>query len=167
MAGIDKTYVKSWEEWNSIMEWVRSHDAEVDSDHTKLSEYLPVYYELDDNCDVVEGSERDFTKDEVEDMLQYAPEVAFWSTGWAVDYWLIRNCNLPVIVNRLHEQYGDDFERIKNLSEADLRKELDTLNAYLHKELDTFSLLDDPSDYDNYEDAKRHADNIGGYVGIE
>lgn len=162
MAAIDKTYVKSWEEWNSIMEWVRSHDTEVDSDHTKLSEYLPVYYELDDDCILVDDSERDFTKEEVEEMLQHTSEVAFWNTDWNVDYWLIHNCDLPIIVNRLHEQYGDDeFERIKSLSETDWRKELDTIEAHWREELDVsdthYYVIKNErciSDYDNYENAK-------------
>lgn len=149
MAAIDKTYVRSWEEWNSIMEWVRAHDTEVDPNHTMLSEYLPFYYELDDDCDIVEGSERDFTKEEVEGKLQRVydkniaygdtaeeakehTEIYFWNTPWEVDYFLIRHCDLPVIVNRLHEQYGnDEYYRIKNMSEKAYNDELNLIHTMM------------------------------------
>lgn len=148
MAAIDKTYVKSWDEWNSIMEWVRDHDAEVHTNHTMLSEYLPIYYELDEDCDIVDGSERDFTKEEIEGMLQQVydrnitcgdtaeeakehTEIVFWSTPFEVDYFLIRHCDLPVIVNRLKDQYGnDEYYRIKNISEKDYKIELEKISLF-------------------------------------
>jgi hypothetical protein len=109
MAGIDKTYVKSLKEWREIEDWAK--DKVIVSDYADeyvfLIEYIPEY-----------------TDEEIEKWIQQAGEVPIWNTGTFVDVWLMKNCPLEIIQNRLKEQYGEEYikEVLEGRSEFDLYK---------------------------------------------
>ena len=56
-----------------------------------------------------------------------------------IDYYLIKNCNIPFIVERLKEQYGDSYNEIKNDDEI--------LNDYTFEKFKKFKIIHEKSKY--------------------
>lgn len=93
MAGIDKTYVSSFKEYDEIREWskhtyVKYLNGLVDKEPLYNWLYYPHL------------EEKDF-----EDNNEYV----LWNTSQAVDIFLARNCPFKLIQNRLHEQYRNSY----------------------------------------------------------
>lgn len=96
MAGIDKTYVNSWEDLKQIQDWSKTAYA-VDG--------LGNRYRVYDWCN-------NMTQEEYNNL--FPKEVCVWNTPLWLDIWLIRNCPLEIIQNRLKEQYASCYDDIKN-----------------------------------------------------
>lgn len=91
MAGIDKTYVSSFKEYDEIREWSKhTHVVYLNGMVDKEPLYNWLYYP--------NLTEKDF-KDNKEFVL--------WNTDEAVDIFLARNCPFKLVQDRLHEQYSD------------------------------------------------------------
>lgn len=91
MAAIDKTYTSSWEEYQSLVEWCRDKSFTLkNGDVIRPSRYI---YEWD---------KENF------DGEKYLP---VWNTPTYLDIWLIRNCPLGFIQDRLKEQYGGGWSK--------------------------------------------------------
>lgn len=102
MAGIDKTYLNKWEDYEKLRDWCK--DREV-----KFSCFIPEeepIYASDFLCD--------YTKEKFEEIVKNHGEVVIWNTPTYFDVFLIRNCPFDFIQNRLKEQYGNDYEDIKS-----------------------------------------------------
>ena len=113
MAAIDKTYIKTFEDYKSVIEWCKQIGEVTDDYGNVFSPYEYIY-----------GPEvtKELWNKEVEQALTYkeAYEAILWNTPVFMDVWLIRYCPLDIIQNRLKEQYGDSYEVIKNrVSEYD------------------------------------------------
>lgn len=96
MAGIDKTYVSSFKEYDEIREWskhtyVKYLNGLVDKEPL----YNWIYYP--------HLEEKDF-KDNNEYVL--------WNTSQSIDIFLARNCPFKLIQDRLHEQYHDSYNEL-------------------------------------------------------
>lgn len=91
MAGIDKTYTKSWEEYQSLVEWCKDKSFTLkNGDVIRPSSYI---YEWD---------KKSFDGEE---------SLPVWNTPTCLDIWLIRNCPLEFIQDRLKEQYGGGWSK--------------------------------------------------------
>lgn len=91
MAAIDKTYTSSWADYQSLIEWCRGKSFTLkNGDVIKPSNYI---YEWD------------------KDSFDGERELPVWNTPTYLDIWLIRNCPLEFIQNRLKEQYGGGWSK--------------------------------------------------------
>lgn len=138
MAGIDKTYVKNWNDYCQIQEWCKSVGTVTDGygntfnpidylwEYTEEEFQKSIVYQIEVLLDrYVNGhmmyqlEEGYLTKEEYNN-IPNEPEkhiggLCIWNTPTYFDLWLIRNCPLDIIKERLEEQYGKDgCEEIRN-----------------------------------------------------
>jgi hypothetical protein len=99
MAAIDKTYIKTYNQYKKVCDWCK--DIVVIFDINKKISFKPSDF-------INEYTEDDFNK------LPKNGELVLWNTPFYMDKWLIRNCPINFIQKRLKEQYGDDYDDIKN-----------------------------------------------------
>ena len=91
MASIDKTYTNSWEDYCSLVEWCKGKSfALKNGDIIRPSNYI---YKWD------------------EENFDGKKELPIWNTPTYLDIWLIRNCPLAFIQDRLKEQYGGGWSK--------------------------------------------------------
>ena len=96
MAGIDKTYVETYEDWKSVMDYARNTKF-MCPNGIELSLINYCYYP-------------DKSKTEVENWLNNSSgSIPVMNTSNVVDYFLIKECPLEVIQNRMKEVYDEDF----------------------------------------------------------
>ena len=127
MAGIDKTYVKSWQDYCEIVDWCNSV-GEVTDDYGKTFRPIDWVYqykesEFNEYIDSKRNHILSFYNEhpeQISSMLdltgysnieEYAngcAEILLWNTPEWFDYWLVRNCPIKTIQNRLNEQYSKD-----------------------------------------------------------
>lgn len=99
MAGIDKTYIKTYNQYKEVYDWCK--DIVVTLDVNKNISFKPSDF-------LYEWTEDDFNQ------LSENGELVLWNTPSYMDSWLIRNCPIDFIQKRLKEQYGDEYDDIKN-----------------------------------------------------
>lgn len=129
MAGIDKTYLKSWEQFDAVRNWAKETRIPLKNGKTvRMSDFM--YYpdltkqEWDEWHD-----ERIKSANEHYNTPEYADEakkwygddwvfnaedyfdVVLWNTPTYVDVFLIRNCPFDFIQERLREQYGGGWSK--------------------------------------------------------
>lgn len=111
MAAIDKTYFSTKKEYHEIRDWCRSM-GRVTDDYGNVFRPLDFMYEYEDS-DLAEAPGKEYV---------------LWNTPTYFDIWLIRNCPVGFVQQRLYEQYGggwskeaftehnddDMYEQIKN-----------------------------------------------------
>lgn len=115
MAGIDKTWFRKWDQYKEVHDWADSVGRVTD-------EYGNTFRPIDFMCDwTVESYHKAYIeqikyfkkKSDVSDPEKYI-EFILWNTPTYFDVWLIRNCPIKFIQERLMEQYGSEYEDIKN-----------------------------------------------------
>ena len=99
MAAIDKTYIKTYNQYKEVCDWCK--DIVVTFDINKNIKFKPSDF-------IYKYTEDDFKN------LPENGELVLWNTPSYMDKWLIRNCPIDFIQKRLKEQYGDDYDDIKN-----------------------------------------------------
>lgn len=168
MAAIDKTYIKSYQQYREIADWCKAQGTVTDSFGNKITpyDYIPHQYDYVNGklTDLGEYTEKYInewlnnirkknevykTKEEWEKRLklwaddkEYVEEIStyekyckkldnygeipLWNTDHIFDIYLIKNCPISWIQDRLKEQYGggwskkaftgndDSYEAIKN-----------------------------------------------------
>lgn len=97
MAGIDKTYLKKWNQYKALYDWCVGVGEVIDDWGNK---FRPLDWLLDWTYE--EWMER--TENETE-------EVPVWNTPEYLDIYLIRYCPLDFIQDRLKEQYGEGWSK--------------------------------------------------------
>lgn len=99
MAAIDKIYITSIEQYREYKKWCDSVPYQRDSigNLWHPSEFL------------YSGTEREYIIG-----LIYSKELPICNNPVYVDVFLIRNCPIEFIQNRLKEQYGDEYDCILN-----------------------------------------------------
>lgn len=91
MAAIDKTYTSSWEDYQLLVEWCKGKSFTLkNGDVIKPSNYI---YEWE------------------RESFDGERELPIWNTPTYLDIWLIRNCPLEFIQDRLKEQYGGGWSK--------------------------------------------------------
>ena len=95
MAIIDKTYVKSLEEYKMFIDWAKDKVYQGAQGTTfKVMDY--VY--------------SDWTLDAVTEYFnrENAP-IAILNTSWSIDYFLIKDCPFDFVQERMKEVYGEEY----------------------------------------------------------
>ena len=150
MAGLDKTYIKTYQQYREIADWCKAQ-GEVHWRNSVFRPYdhIPQMTEWNEETDKVvylgEWTEEYFNErtqyalesrecmkvetyfdkyvdkkeyPTLEDWIKYIDswevEVYLWNTDIAFDVYLIQNCPILFIQDRLREMYGDEYENIKN-----------------------------------------------------
>ena len=139
MTGIDKTYIKTYNQYKEVCDWCKdivvTFAFDIDTNiKFKPSEFINKYTEDDFN------------------QLAENGELVLWNTPFYMDQWLIQNCPIDFIQKRLKEQYGDDYDDIKNGN-------LDTyerngLAQYIH-----FNVIKKPWSYNRFNFLYRDRQN--------
>lgn len=134
MAGIDKTYVNNWSDFSAIRDWALSVGTVTDDFGNKIKPINYFYYPdltEDEFYDAQAKRHAEVIKRYNEHPEEYSyytetygdkfdeflnnPEnwfdVIIWNTPTYFDIWLIRNCPLEVIQNRLKQQYGHGWSK--------------------------------------------------------
>lgn len=102
MASIDKTYCTK-EEYLKIREWwINTYDEQVKIFGDAIN--MHPFYVFDSDVDPSLLKEDTSDIDSLEDN-----EICLWSTDGMTDLWLSKNCDIPVIQERLKEQYSEDW----------------------------------------------------------
>lgn len=105
MAGIDKTYITSYEDYKKVIDWCRDKSFKLSNGQVIYPSNF-IYYpditkeEWDENEKMFKQEYPDEQYDEI-----------LWNTPIYFDIWLIRNCPFDFIQNRLKEQYGGGWSK--------------------------------------------------------
>ena len=91
MAAIDKTYTKNWDDYQSLIEWCKGKSFVLQNGDV----IYPSRY-------IYDWEKKDFDGKK---------EFPVWNTPIYLDIWLIRNCPLKFIQDRLKEQYGGGWSK--------------------------------------------------------
>lgn len=122
MAGIDKTYITSYEVYDKVRNWAK--DQIIKLKNGKEIKLINLIYYPDITLEEWKEREANYKKEHPD----WQFDVILWNTPTYVDVWLIKNCPFEEIQDRLKEQYGggwskqaftehndeDMYEQIKN-----------------------------------------------------
>lgn len=131
MAGIDKTYLRDWEQFDAVRNWAKETRIPLKNGKTVSMANFLYYPDLtkqewdkwhDEQIrDVNELYNKDperFIKERKEmygDDWVFDPEnyfeIVLWNTPTYIDVFLIRNCPFDFIQERLREQYGGGWSK--------------------------------------------------------
>ena len=122
MAGIDKIYVDNYNDYISFINYCKT----IQEDIQKLFnvDIFNYFY-------FTELTEESFKTDDNEYPLTNFPH--------KIDYYLIKNCTIPFIIERLKDQYGESYNEIKNDNEI--------LNDYTFEKFKKFKIIREKSKY--------------------
>lgn len=129
MAGIDKTYLNNWDEFDAVRNWALNQSfklkngqiihlkdylyypdltkEEWDERHNNAIKYAEEHYNTPEHTTQSKELYGDDWEFNAEDYF----DVVLWNTPTYVDIWLIRNCPFDFIQNRLKEQYGGGWSK--------------------------------------------------------
>ena len=105
MAGIDKTYLTSYDDYKKVIDWCRDKSFKLSNGQVVYPSNF-IYYpditkeEWDENERIFKQKHPDEQYDKI-----------LWNTPTYFDIWLIRNCPFDFIQNRLKEQYGGGWSK--------------------------------------------------------
>lgn len=132
MAAIDKTYLYKWVDYKALHDWCKSVGTIIDDYGNEITPLdwiweltedefnsnishqiarsIEAYNRGDYKSAVDEGL---MTQDEYDnwDAIKHIWGIPVWNTSIAFDVWLIRNCPLDFIQDRLKEQYGGGWSK--------------------------------------------------------
>lgn len=131
MAGIDKTYFKTWEQYTEVTDWASHIGCVTDEYGNRFNPLEFVAAWSKDEFDeayasrLSEGKKHCSNPEYIEDYKErhgdnavpdpYAwCEFVLWSTPEYFDVWLIHNCPVDFVQKRLKEQYASCYDDIKN-----------------------------------------------------
>lgn len=95
MAGIDKTYVSSYEDWKEIIDWAKK---------TVFTCPNGIEFHVIDWC-----YNSNSTEDDIREWLNEQKEIPVMNTPQELDYFLIKYCPIKVVQNRMREVYDSEF----------------------------------------------------------
>lgn len=116
MAGIDKTYAKTWREYESLLEWAKDKEFTCPNG-MKLYPINSVFkWDENDKKDIIERS-KSFKRDRPDEEFEFL----VMNTSQSMDYFLIKQCPLEFVQNRMKQVYGEEYiEQVLNgISEFD------------------------------------------------
>ena len=105
MAGIDKTYITSYEDYKKVIDWCRDKSFKLSNGQVIYPSDFIYYPDITkEEWDENEKTFKQKYPDEQYDKI-------LWNTPTYFDIWLIRNCPFDFIQNRLKEQYGGGWSK--------------------------------------------------------
>lgn len=128
MAAIDKTYVKTWEEYTQVKDFVNKfgkiedkygnifyplefliewEESEFKESIQAQKERYKKYYEDPKHIE----EERQWRGSNWKPDVEGVGELPIWNTPLYFDLWLMRECGVKFIQDRLREQYDGEFIR--------------------------------------------------------
>lgn len=117
MAYIDKCYIHSYEQFKEVRNWCTGKKVELSNglvynaedflmDKNMTEEYFNEWKE-----DIIQNHMKLYNQTYEEAEKHF--EIPLWNTPVYFDIWLIRNCPINFIQDRLETQYGNDYKLIK------------------------------------------------------
>lgn len=118
MSYIDKTYIVDYQQFTEVRDWCKGKIVETDNglkyhaedfliDKNMTEEYFNNWKK-----EVIENRMRNYG--ETYEKAYKNAEIPLWNTPFYFDRWLIKNCPIQFIQDRLKYQYDDEYEQIKN-----------------------------------------------------
>lgn len=105
MAGIDKTYLTSYDDYKKVIDWCRDKSFKLSNGQVIYPSDFIYYPDITkEEWDENEKTFKQKYPDEQYDKI-------LWNTPTYFDIWLIRNCPFDFIQNRLKEQYGGGWSK--------------------------------------------------------
>lgn len=122
MAGIDKIYVNNYDDYITFINYCKTIQEDIQKlFNVNIFDYL-YFTELTEQSFEIEDNDYPIT-----------------NFPHKIDYYLIKNCNIPFIISRLKDQYGEDYIRIKNDDEI--------LNDYTFEKFKKFKIIHKKNKY--------------------
>ena len=122
MAGIDKIYVDNYNDYISFINYCKTIQEDIQKlFNVDIFNYF-YFTELTEESFKIEDNNYPLT-----------------NFPYKIDYYLIKNCNIPFIIDRLEDQYGEDYIKIKNDSKI--------LNDYTFEKFKKFKIIHEKSRY--------------------
>jgi len=122
MAGIDKIYVDNYDDYISFINYCKTIQEDIQKlfnvdifNYFYFTELTVHSFEIEDN------------------------EYPLTNFPHKIDYYLIKNCDIPFIVERLKDQYGESYNEIQNDNEI--------LNDYTFEKFKKFKIIREKSKY--------------------
>ena len=117
MAYIDKTYFSTYEQWKQVRDWCDDKIVEFSKTQIYHVKYYLNYIDLTEvefdsyKEEFVKSYCKNYNTTREEALNNFS--MVLWNTPVWLDIWLIRNCPIDFIQDRLKYQYGKDYELIK------------------------------------------------------
>ena len=118
MSYIDKTYISTYQQFTQVRNWCRDKKVKLKNGLTYNAIDFLAYPDMTENefnewkNEVIQNHMKIYNESQEEAEKHF--EIPLWNTPTYFDIWLIRNCPIDFIQNRLKEQYDEDYEKIKN-----------------------------------------------------
>lgn len=122
MAGIDKIYVDNYNDYISFINYCKTIQEDI-QELFNVDIFNYFYF--------TELTEESFKTEDNNYPITNFPH--------KIDYYLIKNCNIPFIIDRLEDQYGESYNEIKNDNEI--------LNDYTFEKFKKFKIIREKSKY--------------------
>lgn len=118
MAYIDKTYIVDYQQFIEVRDWCKGKIVETDNGLKYHAENFLIDKDMTEEYfnnwknEIIENRMR--TYGETYEKAYKNAEIPLWNTPFYFDRWLIKNCPIQFIQDRLKYQYDDEYEQIKN-----------------------------------------------------
>lgn len=163
MAGIDKTYVKTYEQYKIVRDWCK--DKFITSKNGNKIQAIDFLYDKDMSEEyfnqwrnnIIQSNIRNYNMSEEE--AETHVEIPIWNTPLYFDVWLIKNCPIDFIQERLKVQYGKTFYKIKENTSIYDKYKRNGLGKHFHYKVIKRPIIH-PRYHFNYYD---HWDNYKDY----
>ena len=118
MSYIDKTYIVDYQQFKEVRDWCKGKIVETDNGLKYHAENFLIDKDMTEDYfnnwkkEVIENRMRNYGET-YEEAYKNA-EIPLWNTPFYFDRWLIKNCPIQFIQDRLKYQYDYEYEQIKN-----------------------------------------------------
>ena len=118
MSYIDKTYIVDYQQFTEVRDWCKGKIVETDNGLKYHAENFLIDKDMTEDYfnnwkkEVIENRMRNYGET-YEEAYKNA-EIPLWNTPFYFDRWLIKNCPIQFIQDRLKYQYDYEYEQIKN-----------------------------------------------------
>lgn len=118
MSYIDKTYITTYKQFKEVRDWCKGKIVETDNGLKYHAEDFLIYKNMTEEYfnnwkkEIIENRMRNYG--ETYEKAYKNAEIPLWNTPFYFDRWLIKNCPIQFIQDRLKYQYDDEYEQIKN-----------------------------------------------------
>ena len=118
MSYIDKTYIVDYQQFKEVRDWCKGKIVDTDNglkyhaENFLIDKNMTEEYFNNWKKEVIENRMRNYGET-YEEAYKNA-EIPLWNTPFYFDRWLIKNCPIQFIQDRLKYQYDYEYEQIKN-----------------------------------------------------